>query len=72
MIVSRLTTPVKMRQASRTRAVTNPRAAVWLTRLATGYSTTAVPMPAIPTTTSERPPHSTPVSLPAPRMNVPT
>src|SRR6476659_3130109 len=32
----------------------------------------AVPVPARPTTTSERAPHSTPVSLPAPRMNVPT
>ena len=35
-IVSMLTTPTKMRLVSTTRAVTKPRAAVWLTRLATG------------------------------------
>jgi hypothetical protein len=46
--------------------VTNPRAAVSLCRLATGNSTTAVPMPARATTTSERAATSTPVSLPTP------
>src|SRR4051812_43802020 len=49
-----------MRPASRTRAVTNPRAAVSLCRFATGNSTTAVPMPAKATMTSVRAPHSTP------------
>jgi hypothetical protein len=55
-IVSRLTTLTKMRQVSRSRAATSPRAAVWLTRFMTGYSTRAVLMPARPTMTSDRAP----------------
>jgi hypothetical protein len=64
-----LTTPTMMRLASRTLAVTNPRAAVSLCRFATGNNTTAVPMPARATTTSESAAHSTLASLPAPRTN---
>src|SRR3954452_23955183 len=65
--VRTLTTPSRMPAASRTREVTKPRAADSLCRLATGKSTTAVPTPAMATTTSDSAAHSTPVSLPAPR-----
>src|SRR3954447_11333617 len=60
-------TPTKMRLVSSTRAVTTPSAALSFCRFSTGKRTTALAMPARPTTTSERAPHITPVSLPAPR-----
>ncbi len=50
--------------ASRTRAVTNPSAKPSCCRLTTGYSVTAVPMPARATITSRKPPTSTPVLEP--------
>src|SRR3954447_13458492 len=67
MSVSRLTTPVKMRAVSMTRAVTTPSAALSLCRFSTGKSTTAVAVPASPTITSDSAPAITPLVLPAPR-----
>ena len=51
-----------------TREVTKPSAKPSFCRLTTGYSAMAVPMPARATITSRKPPTSTPVWAPEPRI----
>jgi len=60
----RLATPVKIMVASRVREATKPSAMPSFCRLTTGYSVTAVPMPARATTTSRKEPKSAPVLEP--------
>jgi hypothetical protein len=57
-----------MKTLSMTRAVTKPRARISFTRLATGHSTTAVPMLAMMRSSSKNAPKDTRVSAPAPTM----
>ena len=64
-MVSRLTTPTRISMASTTREVTNPMAAVALTRRVTGYSATAVATQATAVTISSQMPHRTGVASPA-------
>ena len=59
-----LTTPTRMSAASTTREVTKPIAAVRLTRLVTGYSTTAVATPEAAVRNSSTEPHCTAALLP--------
>ena len=63
---SRLMAPTTRIAASRVREAKNPIAEVRLKRRVTGYSATAVPMPAIAQTKSSNPPQRTPVALPCP------
>ncbi len=53
---------------SMTREVTKPSAKPSFWRLTTGYSATAVPIPARATMSSRTVPTSTPVTLPEPRI----
>ena len=66
--VSRATTPIMMTAASTMRDMTNPRARDSLTRLTTGKTATALPMPARALTKSRKHAHTTWVSWPAPTM----
>ena len=65
---SRLTTPLTMMAASRTREPTKPNATPSFCRLTTGYRATAVPKQARANITSRKPAKSTCASAPGPTM----
>ena len=67
-IARRMKTPAKMVPASRVRTATKPSATPSFCRLTTGYSATAVPMPARATIISRTTPTNTRVSGPGPTM----